>query len=125
MQINSVNSQSFHPQEMSDSFNKVKKSFDDIGSALSSGNLSDAKTALSDLQKFAPKNSNDTKSPMNKEMNELSSAIESGDLAKAQSAYSDIKEHMSNRPSGPPPDVSAQTSAAEATNSSGLLNTTA
>jgi len=90
-----------------DRFAKIKQSFDDLGSALESGNLSDAKTALAELQKNAPKQASDSSNPMSQKMDALSKAIDSGDVKAAQDAYADIKQTMSQRaagrPSGPPP----------------------
>jgi iron uptake system EfeUOB component EfeO/EfeM len=126
MQINSVSSHSFQPSGMAEMFNKTKQSFDSIGSALESGDLSSAKTALTEFQKYAPPNSGNQGNPMDKQMNSLASAIESGDLSSAKSAYSDIKTAMSNHPAGPPPEAMDFSSMSAINgNSSGVLNTTA
>jgi len=84
----------------SDRFAKIKQSFNNLGSALESGNLSDAKTALTELQKNAPKQAADASNPMSQKMDTLSKAIDSGDVKAAQSAYADIKQTMSQRPAG-------------------------
>ncbi len=73
----------------------MKKNFDALGSALSSGNLDDAKKALAELQKNAPK---DGKTPS--EITDLEKALDSGDLKAAQQAYSKIQQKMSQ--GGPP-----------------------
>jgi len=125
MEVNSVNSQSHHQVRMPEGFKKLKESFDNLGTALESGNLSAAKDALSELQKNAPADSGKKSDPMSEKMKTLTSALQSGDIAAAQVAYADIKSAMSKRPSGPPPDMPDQGATAEATNSSGLLNTTA
>jgi soluble cytochrome b562 len=83
---------------------KMKESVDNLGSALSSGNLDDAKKAFAELQKNAPK---DGKTPS--EITDLQKALDSGDLKAAQQAYTKIQEKMSQgRPQGGPPPQSAQ-----------------
>jgi len=81
-------------------FAKIKQSFNDLGSALESGNLSDAKDALAELQKNAPKSSGKANDPMSSKMDALSQALDSGDLKAAQAAYTDIKNTMAQRPAG-------------------------
>jgi hypothetical protein len=103
MQISPVTSGATSVMPANDRFAKIKQSFDDLGSALESGNLSDAKTALTELQKNAPKQAVKESNPMSEKMEALSKAIESGDLKAAQTAYADIKETMSQRPQGTPP----------------------
>jgi len=107
MQISSATSGALSALQGNDRFAKIKQSFDNLGSALESGNLSDAKAALEELQKNAPKQATDTSNPMSQKMDALSKAIDSGDVKAAQSAYADIKQTMSQRPagrpSGPPP----------------------
>ena len=108
MQIGSVTSGALPAMQGNNQFAKIKESFENLGSALESGNLSDAKTALEDLQKNAPKQSSGASNPMSQKMEALSEAIDSGDLKAAQAAYADIKQAMSQRhaggrPSGPPP----------------------
>ena len=107
MQISSVTGGALSALQGNDRFAKTKQSFNDLGSALESGNLSDAKTALEDMQKNAPKQASDTSNPMSQKMDALSKAIDSGDVKAAQDAYADIKQTMSQRaagrPSGPPP----------------------
>jgi hypothetical protein len=77
----------------------MKKNFDALGSALSSGNLDDAKKAFAEIQKNAPK---DGKTPS--EITDLQKALDSGDLQSAQQAYSKIQQKMSQgRPQGGPP----------------------
>ena len=107
MQISSVTSGALSALQGNDRFAKIKQSFDNLGSALESGNLSDAKTALEEIQKNAPKNASNSSNPMAQKMEALSKAIDSGDVKAAQDAYADIKQTMSQRPagrpSGPPP----------------------
>ena len=77
---------------------QMKKNFDALGSALSSGNLDDAKKAFAELQKNAPK---DGKTPS--EISDLQKALDSGDLKAAQQAYSKVQQKMSQgRPQGAP-----------------------
>jgi len=102
MQISSVTGGALSALQGNDKFAKVKQSFNDLGSALESGNLSDAKTALEELQKNAPKQASNSSNPMSQKMETLSKAIDSGDVKAAKEAYADIKQTMSQRPSGRP-----------------------
>ena len=56
---------------------QMKQNFDDLGSALSSGNIDDAKKAFAKLQKNAP-SGGDGKTPS--EIDDLKKALDSGDL---------------------------------------------
>lgn len=107
MQISSATGGALSALQGNDRFAKIKQSFNNLGSALESGNLSDAKTALAELQKNAPKQAGGSSNPMSQKMEALSKAIDSGDVKAAQDAYADIKQTMSQRPagrpSGPPP----------------------
>lgn len=87
---------------------RFKQAFESLGTALESGNLSDAKEALAQLQKNAPNRADQSDNPMAKKMEALSKAIDSGDVKAAQEAYADIKKAMASRPRGgehhgPPP----------------------
>jgi len=107
---------------------QMKQNFDDLGSALSSGNIDDARKAFAKLQKNAP-SGGDGKTPS--EIDDLKKALDSGDLKGAQEAYSKIQEKMSQRPpaggqppSGPPPgepkdtvDLSSKSTASATTSS--------
>jgi len=119
MQISSVTSGASSALQGNDKFAKIKQSFNNLGSALESGNLSDAKAALEELQKNAPKQASDPSNPMSQKMDALSKAIDSGDLKAAQDAFADIKKTMSQRPagrpSGPPPGGAAPSGGARKT----------
>ncbi len=96
MSISAISSTgSTYQTSTSNSMDQMKKNFDALGSALSSGNLDDAKKALAELQKNAPK---DGKTPS--EITDLEKALDSGDLKAAQQAYSKIQQKMSQ--GGPP-----------------------
>ena len=104
MDISSINTSSYQAMPNKDSFAKMKQSFDDLGTALQSGNLDDAAKALEQIKKNAP--SGGGKDPMSSKIDALSTAIESGDLKAAQDAYAQIKKSAQQRPhgaGGPPP----------------------
>lgn len=103
MQISSANSQSFDPTQASASIRNTKKLFQNLGNALNSGNLSDAKAALSQIQQNAPAGASNSNNPMSQQIESLSKAIDSGDLKSAQSAYSSIQKTMAQGPKGGPP----------------------
>jgi hypothetical protein len=98
MDISSVTSTSYQSASDSDPMAKMKQLFQNLGSALDSGNLSDAKNALAQIQKSAPANSSDGNNPISAKVEKLSKAIDSGDLKAAQEAYADIKKTMSQGP---------------------------
>ena len=122
MDISSVTSTSYQSVSGSDPMAKMKQLFQSLGSALDSGNLSDAKNALTQLQKNAPANSSDGNNPISAKVEKLSKAIESGDLKAAKDAYADIKKTMSQGPpnqarAGASPGGSKQSSGANGTSS--------
>ena len=80
MQISSVTSGASSALQGNDRLAKIKHSFDNLGSALESGHLSDAKAALEELQKNVPKQASNASNPMSQKMDALSKAIDSGDL---------------------------------------------
>jgi len=128
MQVTSVSALSYQPPGAEASFGKMKKLFDNLGSALESGNLADATDAMAQIQKNAPQQSNSEKDPNSANMEKLSEALQSGDLKAAQDAYADIKQTMSQRPTagggraggpgGPPPGGAKQSSGAGDSSSS-------
>jgi hypothetical protein len=124
MDISSVTSTSYQSVSGSDPMAKMKQLFQSLGSALDSGNLSEAKNALAQLQKNAPANSSDGNNPISAKVEKLSKAIESGDLKAAKDAYADIKKTMSQGPTsqgrgpgGASPGGSKQSSGANGTSS--------
>ena len=109
MHVGAASSAAIQRAGAADTMAKVKQSFDKLGSALESGNLSDAKDALANLQKNAPKGPNGP-NPVGEKIDALKQAVDSGDLKAAQTAYADVKSAMSQRrgaggppPGGPPP----------------------
>ena len=97
MQITSLSSASFQPAGGVQAMNKMKQSFEKLGSALESGDLSGAKDVLTEIQKNAPAQGGGN-NPMSQKMDALSKAVESGDTKAAQQAYADIKKTMAQGP---------------------------
>ena len=97
MQITSLSSASFQPAGGTQAINKMKQSFEDLGSALESGDLSSAKDVLAQMKKNAPARGGGD-NPMSQKMDALSKAVESGDVKAAQQAYADIKKTMAQAP---------------------------
>jgi hypothetical protein len=128
MQITSVSNLSYQPAGGVESFAKMKQLFQNLGSALESGNLSDAKNAMAQLQKNAPAQAGNGNNPISAKIEKLSQALDSGDLKTAQDAYADIKKTMSQRPpagggraggaGGAPPNGAKQSSGASDSSSS-------
>lgn len=107
MSISAISAGSTSQMSGSNPMAQMKQNFDNLGSALSSGNIDDAKKAFAKLQKNAP-SGGDGKTPS--EITDLKNALDSGDLKAAQEAYSKIQEKKSQGPpaggqppSGPPP----------------------
>jgi soluble cytochrome b562 len=107
MSISAISAGSTSQMSGSNPMAQMKQNFDNLGSALSSGNIDDARKAFAKLQKNAP-SGGDGKTPS--EIDDLKKALDSGDLKAAQEAYSKIQEKMSQGPpaggqppSGPPP----------------------
>ena len=102
MSISAISPGSTSQMSGSNPMAQMKQNFDDLGSALSSGNIDDAKKAFAKLQKNAP-SGGDGKTPS--EIEDLKKALDSGDLKGAQEAYSKIQEKMSQGPpaGGKPP----------------------
>ena len=93
---------------------QMKQSFNDLVTALKSGNLDDAKKAFDKLQANAPSQGGDSKNPMSSEIEKLKKALDSGDLKGAQDAVSQIQTKMSKgppagAPAGGSPPQGAQT----------------
>ncbi len=99
MQISVVQSGSGSLQQVNggNPFAKVKQDFENLGSALDSGNLTDAKKAFAQLQKDAPSQGGKN-SPLSDTIESLGKALDSGDLKSAQDAYAKIKKAMSQKP---------------------------
>lgn len=108
MSISAISSGSSFQMPDSTKRAQMQKEFSDLGSALSSGNLEDAKKAYDKLQKDAP-SGGDSKNPMSSEIASLGKALDSGDLKGAQKAYSDIQQKMSQGPPAGGPPQGAQT----------------
>jgi len=100
MQISSIASHGYTAAQGNGGFAKIRQSFEDLGSALDAGNLSDAQAALAKLEENAPAAKSNGKNPMSEKMAALSEALDSGDLEGAQKAYASVKEAMASRPSG-------------------------
>ena len=78
MEISSTTSRPFSAVQGSDGFAKAKQSFQNLGKALESGSLSDAKEALAQLQKNAPAQAKNDNNPMSAKMEALSKALDAG-----------------------------------------------
>lgn len=98
MQISSLSSAMYQPAGDTESLTKMKQLFQNLGTAVNSGNLTDAKAILDQLQAAAPTQGGTENNPVSASIEALSSAVESGDVKAAQDAYADVKKTMSQRP---------------------------
>jgi|GEM_PF-5727567 len=71
-----------------------KQIFDELGSALQSGNLEDAKMAFAKLKKNASPQARSASNSMRAEIDNLGKALDSGELQSAQEAYLKMQEKM-------------------------------
>lgn len=98
MQISSIGSSAYQPAQAAGAFDKAKQAFRQLGAALDSGNLSDAKEALAQLQKNAPAQTDSQNNPMGAKIEALTKAVASGDLTAARQAYADVKKTITQNP---------------------------
>ena len=94
----------------------AKNDIDAIGKALSSGDLTGAQQAFSNLQSlgrppapppsYSSTNGNSSADPITNDFNNLSSALQSGDLKSAQAAFKQLQSDLS---SGDSTDLTAET----------------
>jgi hypothetical protein len=133
MEIGAITSRTRSEVQSSDGFARTRQFFQELGSALESGNLSVAKEALAQLQKNAPARAGNENNPITAKIQALSKALEAGDLKAAQSAYADIKSQKSQRPTagrradhagGPAPGGTPPSGAGKSSGTGGPSNST-
>jgi hypothetical protein len=95
MSITAISSSSTFLTGESNQMAQTKQNFEDLSSALRSGDLDAARKAFALLQKSAPAQSDDDKNSMSSTMAALGTALNSGDLKGAQEAYSKIQQKLS------------------------------
>jgi soluble cytochrome b562 len=76
---------------------KLKEEFDKIGKALKSGNVSDAKDALTQIQKGLSAQTGSGINPVSSDIASLGKTLDSGDIKAAQQSLSKIQEKLSLR----------------------------
>ena len=88
-------------------FTQFVNDFNAIGSALQSGNLSDAQSALATFQQDLPGNSQTSTNPpfgnnsqANTDYQSLVSALKSGNLSDAQKAYASLQNDLQGTEAG-------------------------
>jgi len=79
----------------SDTGNTIKQDFNNLSTALSSGNLTDAQKAFATLQQDAPAQNSQNNSQFSKDIQSLGNALQSGDLSSAQQVFSTMQTKMS------------------------------
>jgi hypothetical protein len=109
---------------MQGNFGQTIKDFQAIGSALKSGNLTTAQTALTALQKDFPASLQSVSaqpfgpnSPANADLQNLTSALKTGDLTGAQKAFTSLETHLKAVANG-----GSTTTASTGSGFSGTLN---
>src|SRR5580698_7094627 len=99
------------PQHWQNPFQEIKQDFQQLASALQSGNLSGAQSAYSNIQQLlqgnqgsSTSNTGSTSTGSNTLQNDfaaLGQALQSGDLSTAQSAFAQLQsDFQASRPSG-------------------------
>jgi len=100
MSIAAVSSSaSTYQASQSNPFAKIKEDFDNLGKALQSGSIADAKAAFAQLQKDTPTKTGSDTHPMSADIASLGKALDSGDIKAAQNVYAKIQDKMSQGPS--------------------------
>jgi hypothetical protein len=103
MSISSVSSATSPQAANQNQVNQLAKSFNDIGSALQSGDVSNAQSALTTFQQALQSSSQTTdKQPFGKntmanmDYQSLTNDLQSGDLAGAQKAFTSLQNDLSS-----------------------------
>ena len=96
MQISPVSSNTFSSVRGNDPFSKAKQAFSSLETALSSGDLTAAADALTQLEKIAPPQG--APKPLREKVEVLSQAIDGGDLSTANDAFEEIKKAIASFP---------------------------
>jgi DNA-binding FadR family transcriptional regulator len=137
MGISAVSSASFTPPPQGNP-SAIKQAFDQLTSALQSGDLQSAQSAYQTLSQ-SPMGS-DPNSPFAKALSQIGDALQSGDTGKAQQALAQLQQqmqamrghhhhHAKPADAGDPSQVATQSDPAAATpvadTSSNLVNVTA
>jgi outer membrane protein assembly factor BamD (BamD/ComL family) len=120
-------------QQRQNPFQEIKQDFDQLASALQSGDLSGAQSAYSNIQQLLPANpgttpSNTTSNGSNTVQSDfaaLGQALQSGDLSQAQSAFSQLQSDFRGPNSQAPTQASDQYVPSPAQGSSSLQGSSA
>lgn len=131
--VSSSSSSSYLYEIQNEKTKQKKQNWDDLSSALTSGDLEAAKTALAAIQNGMPQTSStssdsssgqssDSGGKLGEDFKALSDALNSGDLEAAKTAFTTLKEDMkSQRAQGgqrPPPPPSGSESDSESSTTS-------
>lgn len=92
MSISGVSSSSAYSYQ--EPMYKIKSDFKELGTALSSGNLSDAQKVYGTLQTDSTSQSSDGNNPVANDLASLGSALQSGSLADARQSYAQMQKHL-------------------------------
>ncbi len=91
---NLQSSNGYYQTGQTNSYGSVRQSFQQLGTAISSGNLSDAQTALTAILQNLPNGQGNSKNQIGSDLQSLQSAIKSGDVSSTQKAYSTLQNDM-------------------------------
>jgi hypothetical protein len=99
MSVSGISSKLYSFQEnQSNSLTRIRNDFDRLGSALQSGDLSDAKQALAQLQQDISCQGVAGSNPLSSDLESLGTALDSGDIEAAQKTYESIKAKLTQGP---------------------------
>jgi hypothetical protein len=90
----------YYQTNQNGSLARLKEEFDKIGKALKSGNVSDAKDVLTQIQKGLSAKTGSGINPVSSDITSLGKTLDSGDIKAAQQTFSKIQEKLSQ---GRPP----------------------
>ena len=101
----------------------MKSLFDQLGTALQSGDLSAAKKAFSALQQNAPQEASAQKTnPMQNGFSALAQVLQSGDLSTAQQAISQIQQAGGHHHQGQAETTGTRMDTVDITGNAGTIN---
>ncbi len=98
MSINSISGASrIYQSQQTNNSSSIRKDFQDLGSALNSGNITDAQSAFATILQTIQGNggnSGSSNSQLSADFQSLQSALNSGDITSAQKVYATIQKDM-------------------------------
>lgn len=97
MAINGISSSAAYSANQNSSLTKFKENFEKLGKALETSKISDAKDALTQIQKGFTASNGSGINPVATDIASLGKTLDSGDIKSAQEMFSKIQEKLIQR----------------------------